>query len=193
MNVAINRFVQRLHLSKNLQSILDFKIITFREFKHKHSSNALQLFHSIKTSDKNELQNIIESITKIGFKASEHGNKGNGIYFTNHSRYSLFMEGHNVMICDIIPDEQHIKRFRSEIIHGSTTINSEYLILNPQIIIPRYFIEYTCCNTILHNLVRANDSSCYVRNGNFGCKKCDELKKKCNCLQDPIINEYDLI
>jgi len=212
MNLKIvDRFIKRMHLSEHQYRNLDFKIKTFREFKSNNNFNpkgekCIQLYHSIRSPLKNEVTEIVDSIEKNGFQESIYGNKGPGVYFANHSRYSiLWGGGNNAVICDVVAANNSIhavNRYRSEIISGSTVSNSEYVITDTSIICPRYFIEYEINKKICREICEKNNWSGFVEHGKMGrpkvtlcqegCENCDRLGTRCDCKQIPAIDCNDL-
>ena len=93
---AINRFITRLSLPVKLDINCTIKNCTennnpelynkFISLKNTASSySILELYHTTRQTD---YENIYDDIFKNGFnRISYYGNKGEGIYLSNHSRY----------------------------------------------------------------------------------------------------------
>jgi hypothetical protein len=194
MQTYIDRFITRMHIPLHLQQNLYFEIIFLKKLQAVPNfipnNKSIQLYHSIIPHYNTSIFDIVNSIEQNGFYPSLfRGNKGRGIYFANHSRYSLLWAKQNVLICDIIADEQYINRYKSEIMSGSDITNSEYVISNSSIIYPKYFLQYKINNKIKLQLPDFG----FVPHGNFGCNICDKLVKRCDCKQYPIIDKNDYI
>ena len=137
---------------------------------------------------------IANSIEKNGFWISLYGNKGPGVYFANHSRYSLTWGLRNVMICDVIADPRYVKRYKSEIISGSKQgMDSEYVVTDPSIIKPKYYIEYKYNKNVVIDIIKYHNDNIFVPHGQFGCSKCDLIKTRCDCEQVPVIDQNDIL
>ena len=192
MHNSINRFIQRLFLNESHT----FELISIVEnnrpnnFK-KNNNTVLELYHTIRNSD---YKDIFEKIKENNFTYGWYGNKGEGIYMANHSRYS-FGWGYNddgirnVIISEIIYDKEYVKRYNSEIY--SPYFKSEYKITKPELIFPKYFITYRI-NFLEKNWYKLYENWGYVEHGKFGCNNCDNLIIRCDCELDSY-DEFDII
>ncbi len=188
--LSLNRFISRMSLNESNKFII--KSIRYMPpsknfIKLKENKPVLELYHKTRETDYNGNWDF-NSIIKNGFMLSRHGNKGYGVYMANHGRYSYSWGGYdilgnnNVIICEVIYDPQDVFRYRSELV--SPNFNSEYRITNPDLIYPKYFIEY--------NVEGKKTSYGWVDHGNFGCPKCDINKTRCDCPLDGY-DEFDLV
>jgi hypothetical protein len=188
---AVDRFITRLHLPAdvkvNIQSIRELNC------KPTKSHSMIELYHSPRCTQFGvELDDVITSIETNGFVIhNTTANKGKGIYFANHSRYAWLWGGSTVMICHVLDNPSHIKRYRSEVESGSTSCNSEYVVNNPDIIYPQYLLKYSIDRSVISSVIKSD--SIYVKHGFFGCIACDKLQKRCDCPLHPTIHPNDII
>jgi len=153
---ALQRFTERLSLPVSWKLIVNrFNTIQNMEKQSAAGRPIIQLYHAI-----NELghsNKIIESIMQHGFRIGPACNKGYGVYLANHSRYSLnWACKQPVLICDVIYEPSEVKRYRSELM--SPHWDSEYVVTNPKLILPRYVLEY--------DIQRPNDE--WLPEGTYG-------------------------
>lgn len=184
MQTSITKFITRLSLPKNFT----FRLRNCTEIENRYSANSmatLELYHACRGGMKSA-----HSIITNGFDINHRGNKGYGVYFANHSRYSAFWAGWNnpVIICHIRGDTKYIKRYKSE--YKSPHWDSEYVVTDQDLIFPKYILEYTLENNDVTN--DFNELG-YVVHGNFGCDICDKKIIRCNCRQFPTLHPDDLI
>lgn len=198
---AIQRFVTRLSLPDGFV----FKLIHCHENANEslaqkfyakiQTHKILQLYHAIRDGAKSlKGMDVAESICNNGFRIGPAGNKGRGVYLANHSRYSwnwASMEN-PVLICDVIADSRLVTRHRSEIL--SPIMNSEYVVCDPELVFPRYVLEYKVEGEITDDIL---DRIGYVQHGKFGCTPCDSYEgswkgKRCDCKLDPMIDFRDV-
>lgn len=199
MSDIIQRFIKRLSLYEYIQNKPSIKIIDYLEnnnlynygkdtmLQTKELSNKwdvpdrrdiiLQLYH-VSREPKNYL-----SIMQNGFYINSNlKNKGDGVYLSNHGRYSAFWgnsgQPRYVLICNVLYNSNNIKRYRSEIY--SPKYNSEYVIKDTKLIYPIGLLIY---NLTFNYRIK---SRIFVEHGKFGCKKCDVKNKygyykRCDC------------
>ncbi len=188
--LSLERFIARLALSENQKFILKSirHLPPSKNFiKMGENKPILELYHKTREINDDGLWDF-NGIIKNGFAMSRFGNKGTGVYMANHGRYSYTWGGYdinginNVIISEVIYDPEHVFRYRSELY--SPNFNSEYKITNPELIYPKYFIEYTTEGKKI--------PSGWVQHGNFGCINCDINKTRCDCPLDGY-DEFDLI
>ncbi len=119
------------------------------------------------------------------------------MYLANHSRYSWNWASprNPVLICEVIADEERISRYRSEIF--SPIWNSEYVVKDPELVYPRYILNYKIEGKIPRQII---DQIGYVKHGNFGCVPCDSevISRnhkgiRCDCKLEPKIDSRDII
>lgn len=202
---AIKRFKQRLYLPSNV----NFEVHEFRENNLNNFINSdkfinnvtkqtkvLELYHVSREDVSHKNCSATNSIFNIGFdkKIISEGNKGRGVYFANHSRYSLDWLGwfKPVLICHVLYNEvnsNEIDRFKSEIY--SPEKSSEYVIKNTDIIYPAYQLKYSVCENAYGKKLEEDTIKGirgYVKLGSHGCKKCDNLIKptRCDCKYESI-------
>ncbi|XWV24726.1 putative ORFan [Tupanvirus deep ocean] len=191
---SIIKFTDRISLPKNTTFKLKSAQINengnlLNKFnKHRNGKQILELYHSSKFGT-----TAVNFILKDGFKLSFGGNKGNGIYLADHGRYSVWAGyPYHVIICHVIADQKYVKRFKSEI--KSEPWNSEFLVTNPDLIYPRYVINYE-----LESNKNTNDKSVwtwlrYVNKNEWNCKneKC-VIRQRCDCEQHPLILKDNIV
>ena len=186
MQAAINRFKARLNLPSNF-TFKSRRCFEVHCISLLNRSPTLELYHAIRSLEPDK---TVKAICRNGFKPSLRGNKGQGIYVANHSRYSAFWAGprNPVIICHITIDERYIRRYKSEI--RSPNWDSEFVIKDPHLIYPKYVLEYD-----LENIDPTFDYKTvgYVDHGEFNCLKCDSKKIRCDCQQFPTILDDDII
>jgi hypothetical protein len=184
MNSSIQRFINRLYLNNNQQFVLkNVRVLSpsFEYLKMSKDKPILELYHKVRG---NNINDIFDSIEKYGFRINRYGNKGPGIYMANHGRYSYSYDDniYNVIISNVAYDKEFIYRYRSEKYIPNKSY--EYKILNPELIYPKYMITY--------NINGQYDNMGYVKYGNYGCRTCDHIKKRCDCALDSY-DEIDII
>jgi hypothetical protein len=157
------------------------------------SFSILELYHTTREYDYDIIYN---GICKNGFnRISYYGNKGPGIYLSNHSRYvSFWGNGYSALICHVFVnhDKHHVKRFLSELKSNNPIYNHEYLVTENinELIYPKYKIDFQ----IRQNLSYSDTKQFgYVDHGQFGCTQCDKQIRRCDCEQFPTILESDCI
>ena len=163
----------------------------------------IQLYHSSQNIIYKP-EEVINSIFKNGFNIGSACNKGYGVYLASHSMYSFRWGGCHTFIADVIVECDQdknkekekekpfdIERFISEIY--SPCNNSEYVISNPKLIYPRYYLEYEV------KPIEKYDPKTKVWT-NACCPNCPPEKKqngpefyRCDCPQYPTIDPTDLI
>lgn len=194
MNNSIQRFVDRLNLKDEHKfNLINIEINEVNEIPKifKNCETKLELYHSSRDCDYKE---IFQKIKKNNFIEGLYGNKGPGIYMSNHSRYSFGWsysdsEIYNVIISEVIYDEKYVKRYRSEIY--SPNFNSEYKITKSELIYPKYFILYKIDN-LEKDYYKNYKNWGFVKHGSFGCEKCDLKVVRCDCELESY-DEFDLI
>jgi len=188
----IQRFEKRLSLPDNWK----FVVINYEENRTainqskqvalKHKQPILELYHVTRHYDP---EVVLLPLLRDGFskeKAQRSGNKGNGIYFANHSRYSFnWGSGYKVLICYVVNDPELVERYRSEIY--SPIWDSEYLVKDSKLIFPAYYLHYDVIipnrsTSDWYNSIKMG----YVKHGEFGCSKCDVKNeygfyRRCDC------------
>jgi len=191
MNLNIvNRFITRLGLHEFAKPTINIKevITNSNQIMLNSWTNMamdkpiLQLYHATRCITTNK------SIMENGFIIGSACNKGRGVYLANHSRYSAFWAGCNngVLVCDVIYDYDHVKRYKSEI--KSPIFNSEYVVTNPRLIYPRYLINYDLHITWPNT--QEQFPAGWVDHGKFGCPRCDSndnfyhMPCRCDCPHD---------
>ncbi|XWV25969.1 putative orfan [Tupanvirus soda lake] len=195
---SIIKFNNRISLPKHLDfklknaQINDNKEILNNFNKHRNGRPILELYHASRFGS-----TAVNFILKDGFKLSFGGNKGNGIYLANHGRYSIWAGyPYHVIICHVIADQDYVKRFKSEI--KSDTWDSEFLVSNPNLIYPRYIINYELENKNADNKNADNKNDWswlrYVDKNEWNCKneKCI-IKQRCDCEQYPLFLKDDIV
>lgn len=143
----ISRFLERLSLppkikceirsygeNNNKEMAANFKLIKRRLDKNlKTNLDVLELYHTNK-----DVLITSSDIFKDGF-VRKKGNRGEGVYLSNHSRHSLWYK--QIIGCYVIADERKIKRYISEI--KSPWIGaSDFLVTDEEIVYPKYAIEF---------------------------------------------------
>jgi len=188
---SINRFKSRLFLHESHK----FELISVVENKTRNifekKNPILELYHTVRDDSYKE---VFEKIKENNFTYGMYGNKGEGIYMANHSRYS-FGWGYNddgirnVIISEVVCQKEYVKRYRSEIY--SPCFNSEYVIKRNELIYPKYFITYRI-NSLENKWYKLYENWGYVKHGKFGCAKCDIKIKRCDCELESY-DEFDII
>lgn len=195
----INRFINRLYLNDLRYNITFFKNNNNQNKLRNTNKQVLQLYHSIREDDRDKQRAIVDDIFMNGFKVLNHGYnyKGDGVYLAAHSRYSCFWGRKNVIICDIIVEpmlfkrpgtNDKIKRFISEIY--SPYNNSEYVVTDPTLIIPRCYFEYDLTSYKTPEKFWTNGSCHRCRERN---KRVKPIFRRCDCEQFPNIDPDDVI
>lgn len=190
---SIIKFKTRLALPQNLEFKLHFaKEITNPKIQNRFNKNwkgepILELYHSSKYG-----KTAVNSIVKNGFKIYDQfpGNKGRGVYFANHSRYSIWAgKPYHSIICHVIADPNYLNRYHSEI--RSVDWNSEFLCNNTGIILPKYLVCFSLEKVGMNEIW---DDFGYVEAKEVGCNNKDCLKRRvCNCVQHPLVQTFDVI
>lgn len=205
MEEMVSRFFSRLYLPRDTKiELLNYrKIAPSVEDVNSSKEIWLELYHVIREDILKERDRIIESILKNGFYfGSIYNNKGRGVYFANHGRYSLnWCPGSPVLICHV-KDGPWLKRYKSEI-NSEGESNSEYVVHasefenknSPHSAGPSPISEVIKVIGILEYKVSLYRHRChgYVKHGNFGCEKCDSKKRRCDCESFPIVDPNDII
>lgn len=192
----IKRFINRLSLPNNYNC----QVLSLYENNNQHLRNQfsqkikehglLELYHSSRGDQFGASKSILEQ----GFKIRHgDGNKGNGVYLANHSRYAWLWGGPYVIVSDVIAQSSSIQRFKSEIASGSNLHDSEYLIKDPTLIYPKSIIEFKVTTKSDTNAIDLYDFPRFVEYGQFGCSLCDPKKIRCDCQQYPTIDGNDLL
>lgn len=194
MQRAINRFIFRM----NIRNHYKIKIISCLENQNqklldkfnelRNNKPILELYHGVISGCKLDIKSICDNGFIMG-----HGNKGQGTYLANHSRYCGFWATNSpAIICHVIANEEYVKRFRSEIRSPSQVFNSEFTV-NPVAIYPRYILDYKLIRDKPSYLLEDLNNRRLIVPGNYGCEICDKYLRKCNCEQYPSILETDII
>ncbi len=183
MQQTIDRFVHSLLLEPKFQFKLNYvEILSFTIPKYNHR----ELYHGIKDDNPDH---VIDKIKNEGFRIpSRSGNKdrGRGIYFSSHGRYQYLWLNHiaPIMICDVLENEESVKRYRSEIGPGY-----EFVVTDPKLIIPKCVVQYEVTED-WKELEEAEETegpeevqneSVYTPPGEFGCPVCDPVFTRCDC------------
>ena len=201
---AIERFARRLSVPQSTACPFTFKVTRcienvddtldkrFGAARDSGKHRILQLYHAVRQ------ENDWHGICREGFRMGSYGNKGPGVYFANHARYSWHWAttACPVLICDVIADPEFVKRFKSEIY--SPTWDSEYVVSNPSLIYPKYILSYTVSGG---DYRKFDKLAGYVKLGEFGCHSCDTYGnprftltgKRCDCEQYPLVDDRDVI
>lgn len=207
MQLAINRFITRLSLppmldiSCTINSCIENNNPSlynkFMNLKNTTSSySILELYHTTRSF---EYDTIYNDICKNGFSHMGYfGNKGSGIYLSNHSRYVTFWgNGRKALICHVFVDhnKKDVKRFLSEMKSGNPLYNHEYLVTDNvhDLIYPKYIIDFEIKHDIPYHTIADFEQFGYVEHGLFGCDKCDKDIIRCDCEQLPSVLETDCI
>lgn len=189
----VKRFVERMNLPSALRfQLKDAKtnMIGFQEFEARREGRpVLELYHAVRNPDD------VGSILQHGFIVSGRGNKGHGVYLSNHGRYAAFCMGSDkpVIVCHVISDETKIQRYRSEI-ESEKPYDSEYVVSDANLVYPKHVIMYDLemvDRRGVKEYFRKNPSA-FVRWGSSGCPHCDHVPKRCDCPQFPIVQKSDI-
>lgn len=181
------RFITRCSLPSSWTLAINQTI----ELKHNPEDvkNCLEMYH---VSRGISPQEDIESIVQNGFNIGD-GNKGQGVYFADHSRYAInWARSSPVLVCMVMKDTVKVRRYRTEI-YSPIPHASEYVVTDTNMIIPVAILFYTIhtpdCTDIAHRKKISDPLKCigYVPHGHFGCAACDKLKTRCDC-QLPLIS-----
>ena len=191
-----DRFVQRLHLPPGFRcDILGAWENPVRATNPgpKLGQPVLELDHSSRgTGSLNQAQ-ATQSICDNGFVLDRwsRGNKGQGVYLANHSRYAWLWGGLVVIVCHVDPSTPCLQRYRSEINSGNSTTNSEYVVSDPNQCHARYVIQYKVSGPVPYG----SPDLGFTPHGQLGCSKCDVQTppRRCDCPQEPLVDPNDLV
>ena len=189
-NIAISRFISRFHpnVTVTIDNVVENPNVEMQDAFHKLSTNktVLQLYHC---TEPDTYKTRAESIFKNGFYIGSSCNKGYGIYLASHSNYAYNWGGRNhIIICDVIAEEPHVSKYFSEIY--SPKNNWEYVVAKPNLVFPRYLVEFKASNLENHAHIWTNAL----------CPTCPEHKRqmekcfhRCDCKQYPTADPEDIV
>ena len=178
MQSTIDRFVKSLLLDSS-KFQFKLKFVEILSFTRPKGGNYKELYHGIRDTNPN---NIIDKIKNEGFRMpSWQGNKGYGIYLSSHARYQYLWLGYRapIMICDVLEDEELVKRYRAEIGPGY-----EFVVQDPKLIIPKCVVNYEVSGN-WKNIEELQGGSMWTPPGGFGCPVCDPVFTRCDCELHP--------
>ena len=124
-------------------------------------------------------------IAKDGFRMGD-GNKGPGVYLSNHSRYSIWAgRPLHTVVCDVITDEPFVHRFKSEL-RSPRPWNSDFLVTKPELIFPKYIIYFDLVMEDFDKVLWKEFS--FVGKDDWHCnnKEC-RIRRRCDCPQHPLV------
>jgi hypothetical protein len=181
--------------------------------RHHQTTPVLELYHSSRTDkfnnrrDSLKLDETVASIFKDGFRVGYGGNKGAGVYFSNHSRYPWRWGGHRVFICHIDsasvragPNLEILTRYHSEIKSGCPLNSSEYVLQDPSLVRVRAVLDFTVHHPDEKDCRWTDafrNTSVWLKRGDVNCAKCDSRPRHwgqgCDCALFPIVDPHDLV
>jgi hypothetical protein len=193
MLASIIRFHERFslpsHLEFKLKSASEINNKTLLDCFNKHRTEnkpILELYHSSRFGE-----TAINGIIKNGFRTTELGNKGPGIYLANHAKYSIWA-GYPLhsIICHVVADDNFVTRFDSEI--KSVPWSSEFVVINPELIYPKYILHFQIKNNNMNIPIMNNFE--YIKKNKQNCTS-DDCKKKwrCDCPRYPLVLKNDIV
>lgn len=196
---SINRFLYRIHIPDikiNIKKILinTYKIPLYeknlKDYIEKHpNGKLLELYHSSKNIENQTINSIFKNGMMLSYSRKNGStmkfekNNNKGIFLSSHSRYSLSWGDKNVFICDVIPVENKIRRYVSEVC--SPLNNNEYIVLTENIIYPKYYIEYDTTYDYYNFIIKENMILCHLE-----CKKCKYIICHCELIPNIDIKDF---
>jgi hypothetical protein len=190
----VDRFICRMHLPTGYRCHVESVVAVRPSATKRFQGGLLELYHSVRQAESEQDRRIV-SILRDGFRIGYYGNKGPGVYLSNHSRYAWNWGGPVVLICHVpVVPACSIARFRSEIKSGSLSLDgSEYVVSDPSLVRVHSVVRFRVEPRIqtMDDVSRLNIG--FVDHGHFGCPNCDPLVRRCDCALSPVVDPLDLV